>query len=176
MMLVITWSMESWVKKNMPIYEFFCNRCNRVFSFLSKRVDTTSRPDCPDCGVANLPRYPSHFSLGKSEKVGASQSGAVEEEKLTGAFTEMMAEVATMENPSSVKMVRLMQDLADNAGAGLAGPMREAMIRIENGEEPGQVEQEMGEFLQGYEEDIEGQDNNGAAAKPSRDDRLYDLQ
>ena len=35
--------------KNMPIYEFYCGRCNMVFNFFSKSVNTEKIPACPKC-------------------------------------------------------------------------------------------------------------------------------
>ena len=36
----------------MPIYEFACPRCRRIFSFLSRRVNPSHTPACPKCGAA----------------------------------------------------------------------------------------------------------------------------
>src|SRR3972149_3048437 len=40
----------------MPIYEFYCRPCHRVFSFLSRAVDTARTPSCPRCGAPELVR------------------------------------------------------------------------------------------------------------------------
>ena len=34
----------------MPIYEFYCRDCHRVYSFLSRSVAPDRRPPCPKCG------------------------------------------------------------------------------------------------------------------------------
>jgi len=33
----------------MPIYEFYCPECNTLFDFFSRKVDTVTRPPCPQC-------------------------------------------------------------------------------------------------------------------------------
>ena len=46
----------------MPIYEFACHKCRRIFSFLSKRVDPSHAPTCPKCGSKNLTKEVSRFA------------------------------------------------------------------------------------------------------------------
>ena len=71
----------------------------------------------------------------------------------------------------------LMRKLSDAAGVGLGPGMEEAFRRMEEGEDPEQIEAEMGDMLE--EEDpfvIEGK--KGRRIKrvtPRRDDTLYDL-
>ncbi|MCP3927908.1 MAG: zinc ribbon domain-containing protein, partial [Bacteroidetes bacterium] len=51
----------------MPIYEYFCDQCNVIFNFLSKRVDTITRPPCPKCGKPELEKQVSTFAtIGKA--------------------------------------------------------------------------------------------------------------
>ena len=38
----------------MPIYEFACPKCRKIFSFLSKRVNPDRTPECPKCGHKNV--------------------------------------------------------------------------------------------------------------------------
>ena len=41
----------------MPIYEFYCPHCHRVFNFLSRAVNTDKTPDCPQCPIEDLCEY-----------------------------------------------------------------------------------------------------------------------
>ena len=52
----------------MPIYEFYCGDCHRIFSFLSRRIDTEGRPACPKCERPGLRRLPSSFAISKGRK------------------------------------------------------------------------------------------------------------
>jgi putative FmdB family regulatory protein len=57
----------------MPIYEFYCKRCNTVYNFFSKTVNTSKNPLCPKCKRAKLVRQMSVFA--------AVSGGAKSEEK-----------------------------------------------------------------------------------------------
>ena len=35
----------------MPIYEFACPDCRKIFNFLSKRLQPAGPPACPKCGA-----------------------------------------------------------------------------------------------------------------------------
>ena len=52
----------------MPIYEFYCRHCHRVFNFLSRAIDTEKTPACPRCGDAGLARRASAFAISKGRK------------------------------------------------------------------------------------------------------------
>ena len=54
----------------MPIYEFLCTPCNRIYSFHSFRVATDRVPTCPKCGATDLKRVPSRFGVAAKEGSG----------------------------------------------------------------------------------------------------------
>ena len=60
----------------MPIYEFACPQCRRIFSFLSKRVNPRHSPVCPQCGHKKLVKQISRFTLtkGLAEPVAKSEA------------------------------------------------------------------------------------------------------
>ena len=60
----------------MPIYEFLCGECNRIFSFHSFKVATEKIPTCPKCGSTGLARVPSTFGVGTTKGDPASGDGA----------------------------------------------------------------------------------------------------
>ena len=73
----------------------------------------------------------------------------------------------------------LMRKLTDMTGMELGPGMQEALRRMENGEDPDQIEAEMGSLLED-EEPFILPDAKGRAAKlkrpkPKRDETLYDL-
>ena len=47
----------------MPIYEFACPKCRRIYSFLSKRVKPDHLPACPKCGNKKLSKQVSRFAM-----------------------------------------------------------------------------------------------------------------
>ncbi|MEW5908846.1 MAG: zinc ribbon domain-containing protein, partial [Thermodesulfobacteriota bacterium] len=73
----------------------------------------------------------------------------------------------------------LMRKLTDMTGMELGPGMQEALTRMENGEDPEQIEAEMGDLLEGDEPFIlpgkKGKKGKGAKRLPDRDDTLYDL-
>ena len=79
----------------MPIYEFYCADCHRVYSFLSKTVNTTKRPACPRCGRPKLERKVSRFAVGRrrtqTEEAPAGSEGG---EDLPPGFDEAKLEQA----------------------------------------------------------------------------------
>jgi len=73
----------------------------------------------------------------------------------------------------------LMRKLSDMTGLKLGPSMDEALERMEKGEDPEQVEAEMGDILEGEDPFIlPGAKTGSAKAKrpePTRDETLYDL-
>ena len=46
----------------MPIYEYKCVKCNKIFSLIKKMSDKLARDICPDCGDS-CPRVFSTFGF-----------------------------------------------------------------------------------------------------------------
>ncbi len=162
----------------MPIYEFFCAQCNVIFNFLSKRINTTTRPDCPRCGKKQLERKISTFAtIGKAEKQGEDQFSGMDESKLEAAFDSLMREADSINEDDPRQMAALMRKFTDRAGVSLGEPMEEAIARMENGDDPEQVEREMGHLL-GDDGDFsfEAVKNVAKQRPPVHDEKLYDLR
>jgi len=58
----------------MPLYEFYCPRCEKTFERLVtlRAVEDSYSPVCPNCGEINVARIFSRFSAGTSS---SSSSG-----------------------------------------------------------------------------------------------------
>ena len=56
----------------MPIYEFACSKCRRIYSFLSKRVNPARPPACPKCDNRKLSKQVSRFAMTKGLKEPAA--------------------------------------------------------------------------------------------------------
>src|SRR5436190_18821652 len=59
----------------MPIYEFACPKCRRIFSFLSKRVNPDRLPVCPKCGNKKLKKEVSRFAMTRGLAEPAAKGG-----------------------------------------------------------------------------------------------------
>lgn len=47
----------------MPIYEYLCRHCNRIYSFLFATMSDGGSPTCPRCGARDLEREVSLFAF-----------------------------------------------------------------------------------------------------------------
>ncbi len=136
----------------MPIYEFYCEPCHRVYSFLSRAIDTERAPDCPRCGARRLARRTSSFAIskGRAERAQGEEEGApdVDEGKLMQLMQELGPEAENLNEDDPRQAARMMRKLLDAAGLPVGGGMEEALRRMAAGEEPEKVEQDMGDSLE----------------------------
>ncbi|MGB9867197.1 MAG: FmdB family zinc ribbon protein [Bacillota bacterium] len=58
----------------MPIFEYKCNECGKIFESLERQGELPGRKDCPHCGSSKLTRLLSRFSARSSggTKIGGS--------------------------------------------------------------------------------------------------------
>ena len=169
----------------MPIYEFYCSRCHTVFSFFARRPDTTTRPACPRCQRPQLERRPSRFAISK----GLSEAEAGEDElppgmddaQMEAAMTELAQEAEGMDENDPRQMGRMMRKLFEKTGMYPGAGMEEAIRRMEAGEDPDKLDEEMGDLLDDEQLLADGSQTraiSGLARKlrpPSVDETLYDL-
>jgi len=165
----------------MPIYEFYCSDCNRIFNFYSKTVNTEKRPLCPKCGKVKLERWMSVFTTvrnkGDSEADEDMPIPDMDESKMEKAMDLLAREAEHIDEEDPRQAANLMRKLTDMTGLKLGPGMEEALRRMEAGEDPEQIEEEMGDLLE-EEDPFQFQDKKGSKPKtriPSRDDKLYEL-
>ena len=162
----------------MPIYEFYCDDCNTVFSFFSKSVNTTKRPACPRCKRKKLQRQMSTFAkISGAKDQGDADDLPLDESKMEKAMNLLAREAEGINEEDPRQAANLMRKLSDVAGIGLGPGMEEALRRMEAGEDPEQIEAEMGDLLE-EEEPFLLEGKKGARARrsaPERDETLYEL-
>ena len=164
----------------MPIYEFLCSDCNTVFNFFSRRINTESQPDCPKCGREKIQRQMSTFAtIGKGkENEGDDPLAGIDESKMEKAFEGLLQEAGNLNEEDPRQMASLMRRFSDKTGISLGDKMEEALSRLESGEDPDSIEQEMGDLLDGEEgfslEDMKKKVLSGPKP-PTKDDKLYEL-
>jgi putative FmdB family regulatory protein len=156
----------------MPIYEFYCSSCHRIFSFLSRSVDTAKQPACPRCGRATLTRRISSFAISKGRKeepVGPAAPElpglppGMDEARLEQAMATLTREAEGMNEEDPRQGAQLMRRLFEATGMPVGEGMEEALRRMESGEDPEKIEEEMGDVM----EDPLGMEG---AAPPTSDD------
>lgn len=162
----------------MPIYEFYCEKCNMIFNFLSSRIDTTSKPDCPKCGRKNLSRQISKFATIKSGREGIEDEfSGIDESKMEKAFESLLSSAEGMNEDDPKQMASVMRKFTKETGLHLGDAMEEAISRMEAGEDPDTVEKEMGDMLEGDDISVESirKRAGGVKARPVQDEKLYKL-
>lgn len=164
----------------MPIYEFFCPDCNTVFNFFSRRINTEKQPDCPNCGRKKIQRQISTFAtIGKAqENGGADPLAGIDEASMEKAFAGLLREAGNINEDDPRQMAGLMRKFSAKTGISLGDRMEEALSRLETGEDPDRIEQEMGDLLDGDDgftlEEMKKKVLSGPRP-PARDDKLYEL-
>ena len=137
----------------MPIYEFYCPDCHMLFNFLSQGVDTTTRPACPRCARPDLERRPARFAAlvrssgegGRGEDEEDNPFPGLDEERLERAMESMSGELEGMgEGEDPRRMARFFRRFGEAAGMRLGPRMEEMLRRLERGEDPDALEEEMG--------------------------------
>lgn len=140
----------------MPVYECYCPDCHTVFNFFSRRVDTETRPACPRCARPNLERQASLFAIskGRVESEGGVEGedldlpAGLDEERLMRAFASLEGEMGDLDDEDPRQAARVMRRLFESAGLRLGDGMAEAVRRMEAGEDPDQIEAELGDALE----------------------------
>jgi putative FmdB family regulatory protein len=153
----------------MPIYEFLCRPCNKIYSFHSFRVATDRVPTCPKCGATDLKRVPSRFGVASKE---APEDGAadLDDPKMEQEMMRFAAELEGMDENDPKAMARAVRRMTELSGEPVTPAMEEMIRRLEAGEDPEELEEELGEAL---EEEMGGAD--GGVGAPSRDDGIYPM-
>jgi putative FmdB family regulatory protein len=164
----------------MPIYEFYCNSCNTIYNFFSKTVNTTKTPDCPKCKTGGLSRRVSLFSVtGKAKEDDGADDLPFDESKMEKAMGLLANEADKINEDDPKQAANLMRKLTDMTGVQLGQSMEEALRRMEKGEDPEQIEAEMGDLLEREEPFLmpEKKGKGGLKSRPApfRDETLYDL-
>ena len=164
----------------MPIYEFYCEDCNTIYNFFSRTVNTKKTPNCPKCKTTKLSRQVSMFAVtGKAKEDGDLDDLPIDESKMEKAMTLLAREAESINEDDPKQAANLMRKLSDMTGLKLGPGMDEALQRMEKGEDPEQVEAEMGDILESEDPFIlsgkKGAAAGGARRTPFKDDTLYDL-
>ncbi len=150
----------------MPIYEFFSPTTGKIYSFFARSTRYADKvPFCPDGKKCKMTKMLSGFSVTGNdsseteneihssdqdnpfEGMDPRQSNRIMKE-LEGAMSGM-----DDENPDPRHMGNLMRKMCEMTGEKMNGQMEEVVRKLEEGMDPNELEQEMGEFLEEDEPD-----------------------
>ena len=161
----------------MPIYEFSCSKCRKIFSFLSKRLNPDHLPVCPKCGNKRLTKQMSAFAMprGLSENAapsdGADPMAEMDDPKVMRAMAELERDMGHLDENNPKHMAHLMRKMKDAMPPGtMPKELDIAIKRLEAGEDPEKIEADIGDVFG----DMEGGPAGGGAAGYSKDAGLYD--
>lgn len=166
----------------MPIYEFLCGPCNTIFSFHSFRVNPDKTPVCPRCGAGDLRRVPSRFGVAATRKsvddAGSKPAGpggedALDDPRMERELMKLASELESMDENDPRQMAAAVRRMTEIAGEPVTPAMEEMIRRLESGEDPERVEEDLGDALEDEMGDEGG--GGGMAGAPHRDDGLYPL-
>src|ERR1044072_329468 len=166
----------------MPIYEFACPKCRKIFSFLSKRVNPDRLPVCPKCGNKKLRKQVSRFAMARGLKEPAANAGEgnegpmpdFEDPRMTRAMAEMERDMEHLDENNPKHMAHMMKKMKDIMPPGsVPKELDVAIKRLEAGEDPEKIEADMGDVLGGM---MDPEESGGKRAGPiySHDTGLYD--
>ena len=158
----------------MPVYEFLCGPCNRIFSFHSFKVAPEKVPTCPKCGAADLNRVPSSFGVGAASKTAAEGGGDdLDDPRLEREMMKLASDLEGMDENDPRQMAAAVRKMTEIAGEPVTPAMEEMIRRLEAGEDPEKVEEELGDAL---EEEMGDEGGGGfSGAPPTRDGGLYPM-
>lgn len=171
----------------MPVYEFYCSDCHRIFNFLARRANTRKKPECPKCGKKKLERKLSLFAVSRNLEEKDDDlfpDCDIDEARMERIMEDLAREADGVDEDDPRQAGRLMRKLFDATGVDPGSAMNEAIRRMESGEDPDQVEADMGDILE-QEDPFAGSKKKGGKMNlknlrrkflpPSMDETLYDL-
>jgi putative FmdB family regulatory protein len=164
----------------MPIYEFACPKCRRIYSFLSKRVAPDRLPVCPKCGHKKMSKQISRFAMARKRAEPADKTGAepgeppmpdMDDPRVERAMMELERDMEHMDENNPRHMAHMMKKMKDLMPPGsVPKELDVAIRRLEAGEDPEKIEADLGDTLG----DFMGGGAGGGASGYTRDSGLYD--
>ena len=164
----------------MPVYEFYCKVCDKLLSFFSRRVNTETKPACPHCGGA-LSRQVSAFATPSGGDDLSDEAGDVpfDESKLNDAMERFGDKLDGIGEASDdpAKSAELIRQFTEASGISFNKDMRDALKRLESGEDPDTVAADMESIADSGSDIFSPSDRGGAKHRktPERDPTLYEM-
>ncbi len=115
--------------------------------------------------------------IGGAKEEGDLDDLPIDEAKMEKAMSLLAREAEGINEDDPRQAANLMRKLSDVAGVGLGPGMEEALKRMEAGEDPEQIEAEMGDLLEQEEPFVVGEKKGRRVKRRElhRDDTLYEL-
>ena len=117
----------------MPVYEYRCNQCRRVFSVLVRGFAQEMAPACPRCQATNVRRLISRFAVVRSEDSRADD------------LADMAGDLGDVDENDPRSVARWARHMKSEIGEDVGPEFDEMVDRLEAGESPESVEQSLAE-------------------------------
>jgi putative FmdB family regulatory protein len=168
----------------MPIYEYACPKCRKIFNFLSKRIKPEGLPTCPKCGNKQMTKQVSQFAMSRGLKEPAAKTESeggpdeampnFDDPRVERAMMEMERDMEHLDENNPKHMAHMMRKMKDLMPAGsIPKELDIAIKRLEAGEDPEKIEEDMGDVLGDLMGGEEGGPGGGTGGY-SHDSGLYD--
>jgi hypothetical protein len=105
------------------------------------------------------------------------QFAGIDESKMEQALDSLMRESENINEDDPKQMATLMRKFTERTGMSLGENMEEAISRMEKGEDPEQIEKEMGDLMDEDDFSFEAIKKKALSKRPppAHDETLYDL-
>jgi putative FmdB family regulatory protein len=168
----------------MPIYEYACPKCRVIFNFLSKRTNPDRLPVCPKCGNKKMTKQMSRFAMSRGLKEPTAKSEPesgeppmpdFDDPRMERAMMEMERDMEHLDENNPKHMAHMMRKMKDLMPPGsVPKELDVAIKRLEAGEDPEKIEEDMGDVLGDFMGGPEEEGGMGGGAPYSHDSGLYD--
>lgn len=165
----------------MPIYEFACPKCRKIFNFLAKKSRPERAPVCPICGNRRMTKQISSFAMPRGAQEPSAAADTVPDQgplpdmndpRVMRAMSEMERDMEHLDENNPRHMAQMMKKMKDLMPAGtIPKEFDVAIKRLEAGEDPEKIEEDMGDVLG----DFMGGEEGGPGGGYSHDSGLYDM-
>src|SRR5678816_3967973 len=127
----------------MPIYEFACPKCRRIFNFLSKRLNPDRLPTCPKCGNKKMAKQMSAFAMPRGVKETSSDAEDadatppdMDDPRVMRAMNELERDMEHLDENNPKHMAHMMRKMKDLMPSGtMPKELDVAIKRLEAGED-----------------------------------------
>ena len=116
---------------------------------------------------------------GRAKETDDGEDLPFDEDQMEKAMQMLAGEADRIDEDDPRQAANLMRKLTDMTGMELGDGMQEALRRMESGEDPEQIEAEMGDLLESEDPFLmpgkKGKAGGAVRRAPDRDETLYDL-
>lgn len=125
----------------MPIHEYRCLDCRRRVSIFYRRLSSVDHgaARCDRCGSARLSRLVSRVRVVRAASAELGPAGDIDE--------SLLGDAAGIDENDPRSLGRFMRRMADETGEDVGPEFDEVIGRLERGDDPERIEQDMGDAM-----------------------------